>query len=109
MSPPSTQKTPIHPALWRPVLYAGVAPGFLFFEAAAVFLLLFEAGVHLATVGLALAYALCFHPLAIHLCGKDPRIAELYLRSLRNADFYEAAPSLRAPMRPVDPALPGGA
>jgi type IV secretory pathway TrbD component len=103
------QKTPIHPALWRPVLYAGVAPGFLFFEVAAVFLLLFEAGLHLATVGLAAAYVLGFHPLAIHLCAKDPHIAELYLRSLRNADHYEAAPTLRAPIRPVDPALPGGA
>ena len=102
------QKTPIHAALWRSVLYAGVAPGFLFFEASAVFLLLFEAGVHLPTVALAAFYALCFHPLAVHVCGKDPRIAELYVRSLRNADYYEAAPALRAPVRPVDPALAGG-
>jgi type IV secretory pathway TrbD component len=104
-----TQKTPIHPALCRPVLFAGVAPGFLFFEVAAVFLLLFEAGVHLLSVGLALFYSLCFHPLAVHLCAKDPLIAELYLRSLRHADHYEAAPSVHAPVTPVDPALAEGA
>jgi type IV secretory pathway TrbD component len=101
-------KTPIHPALCRPVLYAGVAPGFLFFEVAAVFLLLFEAGVHLASVGLALFYALCFHPLAVHLCGRDALIAELYLRSLRQADHYLAAPSVHAAVGPVDPALAEG-
>jgi type IV secretory pathway TrbD component len=103
------QKTPIHAALCRPVLYAGVAPGFLFFEVSAVFLLLFEAGVHLLTAGLALFYCLCFHPLAVHLCGKDPQIAELYIRSLRNADYYEAAPALGAPVPAVDPALAGSA
>jgi type IV secretory pathway TrbD component len=100
-----TQKTPIHASLCRPVLYAGVAPGFLFFEVSAVFLLLFETGIHLLTIGLALFYSLCFHPLAVHLCSKDPQIAELYIRSLRNADYYEAAPSVRAPVRPIDPAL----
>jgi type IV secretory pathway TrbD component len=100
-----TQKTPIHPALCRPVLFAGVAPGFLFFEVSAIFLLLFEAGVHLLTVGLALFYGLCFHPLAVHLCAKDPRIAELYLRSLRNSDYYEPSPSVRARVDAVDPAL----
>ncbi|HVR10526.1 MAG TPA: VirB3 family type IV secretion system protein [Thermoanaerobaculia bacterium] len=107
--PTPIQKTPIHASLCRPVLYAGVAPGFLFFELSAVFLLLFEAGIHLATLGLALAYGLCFHPLAVHVCGKDPQIAELYIRSLRNADYYAAAPALRAPVPAVDPALAGSA
>jgi type IV secretory pathway TrbD component len=103
------QTTPIHAALWRPILYAGVAPGFLFFEAAAVFLLLFEAGIHLATLALVLAYTFGFHPLAVYLCGRDPQIADLYVRSLRNADYYEAAPALDAPRRPIDPALAGPA
>ena len=103
------QKTPIHPSLCRPVLYAGVAAGFLFFEVSAVFLLLFEAGIHLVTIGLALVYGLCFHPLAVHLCAKDPQIVDLYIRSLRNADYYEASASVRAPVRPIDPALAGGA
>jgi type IV secretory pathway TrbD component len=104
-----TQKTPIHPSLCRPVLYAGVAPGFLFFEVSAVFLLLFEAGVHLATVGLALFYGLCFHPLAVHVCQRDAQIVDLYLRSLRNADYYDAVPAVRAAVPAIDPALPGGA
>jgi type IV secretory pathway TrbD component len=98
---------PIHAALVRPVLYAGVAPQFLFVEAAAVFLLLFEAGLHVLTVGLAVFYCAVFHPLAAYLCGRDPLIADLYVRSLRGADFYAAAPGLGARVPAADPALPG--
>jgi type IV secretory pathway TrbD component len=99
-------KNPVHASLYRPVLYAGVAPQFLFLEVCAVFLLLFEAGVHTVTVLLSLFYCLVFHPLAVFLCGRDPQIADLYLRSLRAADFYTALPALKARVPPVDPALP---
>jgi type IV secretory pathway TrbD component len=100
------EKSTIHPALYRPVLYAGVAPQFLFVEACAVFLLLFEAGIHLATCGLCLFYCLVFHPLAVHLCARHPMIAELYVRSLRGRDFYSALPALEAAVPAADPALP---
>jgi type IV secretory pathway TrbD component len=103
------QRTPLHPSLCRPVLYAGVAPEVLFFEVSTVFLLLFEVGLHLATVALALAYALAFHPLAAHLCARDPLIAQIYARSLRGADHYLPAPRLLSPVRAADPALPGRA
>jgi type IV secretory pathway VirB3-like protein len=99
----------LHPSLYRPVLYAGVAPPFLFLEVCAVFLLLFEAGVHAATVLLALFYCLVLHPVALALCARDPQIAEIYLRSLRSADFYVAAPAFAARIPPIDPALPGRA
>ncbi len=105
-TPTTPAKTRLHASLWRPVLYAGVAPQFLLFEAAAVFLLLFEAGPHLLTLALALFYALVFHPLAVFLCAKDPRVADLYVRSLRGADFYAAGAPLHAPPAPPDPALP---
>jgi|SRR5580693_1457519 hypothetical protein len=97
----------IHPSLHRPVLYAGVAPAFLFVEACAVFLLLFEAGVHTATVLLSLFYCAVLHPVALALCARDPQIAELYVRSLAGADFYLAAPGFGARIPPIDPALPG--
>jgi type IV secretory pathway TrbD component len=103
------QTTPLHPALYRPVLYGGVAPEMLFVEVTTVFLLLFEVGLHLATIGLALAYVLILHPLAVHLCARDPLIAQLYVRSLRAADHYAPAPRLGARVRPADPALPGRA
>jgi type IV secretory pathway TrbD component len=99
-------KNPIHASLYRPVIYAGVAPQFLFLEVSAVFLLLFEAGVHTATVLLSLFYCLVAHPLAVYLCGRDPQIADVYLRSLRVADFYSALPAIDSRVRPVDPALP---
>ncbi|HVT58559.1 MAG TPA: VirB3 family type IV secretion system protein [Thermoanaerobaculia bacterium] len=101
-------KNPIHAALYRPVLYGGVAPQLLLFEASAVFLLLFEAGLHLLTVGLCLFYCLVFHPLAVWLCAKDPLVADLYVRSLRGRDFYCATPALGARCLRVDPALPEG-
>jgi type IV secretory pathway TrbD component len=100
-------RTPLHPALVRPVLYAGVAPELLFFEVATVFLLLFEAGLHLATLGLSLVYALAFHPLAVHLCARDPLMAQIYVRSLRGADHYLPSPRIGARVRAADPALPG--
>jgi type IV secretory pathway VirB3-like protein len=101
------EKHALHPSLYRPVVYAGVAPAFLFVEVCAAFLLLFEAGVHVVTVGLALFYVLVFHPVALALCARDPMIAELYVRSLRGADLYVAAPGFAARVPPVDPALPG--
>jgi type IV secretory pathway TrbD component len=101
------QRTPLHPALCRPVLYAGLAPELLFFEVSAVFLLLFEVGLHLATVALSLVYALSFHPFAAYLCARDPLIAQLYVRSLRAADHYVTAPRFAARVRAADPALPG--
>jgi type IV secretory pathway VirB3-like protein len=100
---------PIHAALYRPVLFAGVAPQFLLFEVSAVFLLLFEVGLHLLTFLLCLFYCLIFHPLAVFLCAREPQVAELYLRSLRTGDFYLAAAALERPVKPIDPALPEGA
>jgi type IV secretory pathway TrbD component len=97
----------LHPSLYRPVLYAGVAPVFLFLEVCAVFLLLFEAGVHVATAGLALFYCLVFHPVAVALSGRDALIVEIYARSARWADLYVAAPGFGARVTPVGPALPG--
>jgi type IV secretory pathway TrbD component len=102
-----SQRTPLHPALYRPVLYAGVAPELLFFEVTTVFLLLFEVGLHVVTLALSLVYALVFHPFAVFLCARDPLIAQLYVRSLRGADHYLAAPRLLARVRAAEPALPG--
>ena len=105
--PVEARRTPLHPSLCRPVLYAGLAPELLFFEVSAVFLLLFEVGLHLVTLALSLLYALVFHPVAAHLCGRDPLIARLYVRSLRHADHYTPAPRLRTRVRAADPALAG--
>jgi type IV secretory pathway TrbD component len=101
------QRTPLHPALCRPVLYAGVAPEILFTEVSVVFLLLFEVGLHVTTLALALVYALACHPLAVYLCARDPQVAQLYVRSLRGADHYLPAPRFAARVRAADPALPG--
>jgi type IV secretory pathway TrbD component len=114
--PPQTQHpptalqprtTPLHPALCRPVLYAGVAPEILLFEVSAVFLLLFEVGLHVVTAAVSLLFAAAFHPFAAFLCARDPLMPQLYVRSLRGADHYVPAPRLSARVAPADPALPG--
>ncbi|HVT61229.1 MAG TPA: VirB3 family type IV secretion system protein [Thermoanaerobaculia bacterium] len=105
--PVQATATPLHPSLVRPVLYAGVAPEFLFFEVSTAFLLVFEVGLHVVTVVLSLFYLLALHPIAAHLCAKDPQVAQLYVRSLRGADYYTPSPAFGAPVRSIDPALPG--
>ncbi len=102
------ERTPLHPALCRPVLYAGVAPEVLFFEVAAVFLMLFEVGLHVVTAAVSLVYLTALHPFAAFLCARDPQIAQIYVRSLRGADHYVPAPRVLARVRAAEPALPGG-
>jgi type IV secretory pathway TrbD component len=96
----------LHPALYRPVLIGGVAAPFLFLEGCAVFLLLFEAGLHVATLLAAAFYCVLFHPLARRLSARDPQILELAVRSFGSADFYAAQPHIRARMPRLDPPLP---
>jgi type IV secretory pathway TrbD component len=96
----------LHPALYRPVLFGGVAAPFLFVEGCAVFLLLFEAGLHVATLLAAGFYCAFFHPLARRLSARDPQILELAVRSLGTADFYAAQPLVRSRIPSVDPPLP---
>jgi type IV secretory pathway TrbD component len=97
----------LHAALYRPVLLGGVAPAFLFVEACAVFLLLFEAGLHGTTILLAVLDCAVLHPLARWLSARDPQIVELAVRSLTAGDFYSPLPGLRATVGRALPALPG--
>src|SRR5580693_7478758 len=91
----------IHPSLHRPVLYAGVAPAFLFVEACAVFLLLFEAGVHTATVLLSLFYCAVLPRGPRALGARAPKTAGLSGGTPAAPDFYWGARGLGAPTPPI--------
>ena len=52
---------PIHPSLVRPVLFAGAEPAAAVFEGLTAGALLFGAGFHVATIGLAVFYLTVVH------------------------------------------------
>lgn len=90
---------PIHRSLHRTITYAGAAPEFVIVEVAAIAALLFVAGLHIATIALALVYATVVHTLAVRVTARDPQMIHIYLRSLGEQDFY---PPHSVPLAPVD-------
>jgi len=97
---------PVHLSLTRVPLVGGAPRSFVVSEALLVAVLLFGVGLHVLTVAVAAFYVLVCHPVAVLLAARDPQIADVYLRSLAYADYYDAAPRLDAPVPPVHPAVP---
>jgi type IV secretory pathway TrbD component len=96
----------VHASLWRPVLFGGAEPGFVILEVATVLALLFVVGLHVATVGLALAYATVVHAAAVWVTAKDPMMSRIYLRSLSVRDYYAPIAKTTACLVPVRAAVP---
>ena len=107
----SAQRTPLHPRSAAPCSMPAWRPELLFLRGlGGLPLLLFEVGLHLATLALSLVYALVFHPVAAFLCSRDPLIAPAsYVRSLRYAvgPTTPRRPASPPRVRGADPALPG--
>jgi len=99
-------QTPIHPALYRPLLLAGTDPGIAVFEGTVAALLLIVVGPRLATLLLLVLYLAVVHPLAVWAASRDPLICGVYLRSLRYAAYYPAAAVLDGRLLPVRPSIP---
>jgi type IV secretory pathway TrbD component len=87
----------IHPALYRPVLFAGVEPSVAIAEGSIVMALLVVVGLHLATIALAVAYATAVHAAAVAVTRDDPLISAVYLRSVMARDYYPPHARLTAP------------
>jgi type IV secretory pathway TrbD component len=96
----------VHASLWRPILFGGAEPGFVIMEVATVLALVFVVGLHVATVGLALAYATVVHAAAVWVTAKDPMMSRIYLRSLGARDYYAPIARTTAPPAPVRAAVP---
>jgi type IV secretory pathway TrbD component len=97
---------PIHSALHRPVLMAGVDRGLVIVEATLVTALVVMGGLSWRTLGAAALLALVLHPAMAWATRGDAAIAEVYVRSLGAQDFYPAAGEWRARTAAVRPAIP---
>jgi type IV secretory pathway TrbD component len=96
----------IHESLYRPVLFAGVAPGLAMLEVSTVFALVFLVGLHVFTFMLVALYIVVLHPLAVWVTARDPHMPAMYLRTLGMRDYYvpHAAPfTITPPSRPSIP------
>jgi type IV secretory pathway TrbD component len=105
---PTLEAHVIHPALYRPVLFAGAEPGVVVLEVTTAFALVFGVGLHLATVVLAVFYLTVVHAVMVWVARQDPQITALYVRSLAARDFYPPHASVHAAPPPVHPSIPRG-
>lgn len=96
----------IHPALYRPVLFAGAEPAVVVLEVTTACALLFGIGLHVATVLLALFYVTVVHGVMVWVAKVDPLMTTLYVRSLTARDFYSSHARPEAALVPVHPAIP---
>jgi type IV secretory pathway TrbD component len=80
----------VHASLVRPILFAGVEPAAAALEALTAGLLLFGVGFHILTVALAVFYLTVVHRALARVAAHDPRMSELYFRSLTAHDYYAA-------------------
>jgi len=107
-SPPSLEVHRIHPALYRPVLFAGAEPTVVVLEVTTAFALVFGVGLHVLTVLLAVFYLTVVHAVMVWVATQDPQMIGLYVRSLSARDFYPAHASVHAAPPPVHPSIPQG-
>jgi type IV secretory pathway TrbD component len=84
----SEEMQEIHASLWRPLLFAGVAPAVAISEGAIVLALLVVVGVHVATVALAAVYVGAVHAMIAACTRGDPLVCAVYVRSLAARDYY---------------------
>ena len=105
---PALEAHPIHPALYRPVLFAGAEPAVVVLEVTTAFALVFGAGLHVATVLLALFYLTVVHSVMVWVAKHDPHMTALYVRSLSSRDYYAPHAAVHGGVPPVHAAIPRG-
>lgn len=102
---PGLERHEIHPALYKPVLFAGLT------ESMAVMVFVFGAvgvytfGWNLVTP-LFLALLAGLSALLARAVAADPEIEGVFVRSVRYADEFDPVPGLTAPSVPTHPSLP---
>lgn len=84
----------LYPSLLRPVLWGGAEPPVVILEVITALALVFVAGLHVATVALAVFYLTAVHGVFAWVASQDPQMTELYVRSLAARDFYGAQPGV---------------
>lgn len=78
----------IHPSLIRPVLFGGAERGVAVMAFSAAIGVPLYAGLHVLTIAIALVFAFPIQTLGVWMARRDPRMIEIYLRSLFGRDHY---------------------
>ena len=94
---------PVHQSLVRTPRYAGVDRTFLVLEVTLVVCLGYLMGVSWATAGVVLLTVGVVHPLMVRLSADDDLLPHLVVRTLTQADAYDALPPRDGPGPQAEP------
>ena len=97
----------IHPSLTQPVLWAGVERRVVALEFVVAVLLLTWKGITLGSLAAGLCLLVPTHLAATHVARLDPRMFDLFFRSLAWSRYYPPHSPIHAPPPPVPPSIPG--
>jgi type IV secretory pathway VirB3-like protein len=98
----------IHPSLTRPVLWAGVERRVIGVEFMVIVLVVTWKGITFGSLLLAASFVVPVHLVARYAAGKDPRMTDLFVRSLAwRRRYYPPHADLHAAQPPVKPSIPG--
>jgi type IV secretion system protein TrbD len=88
------RRCPIHPALIRPILFAGADRRLVMVNVTLILALIFGVGIHTVTVIAALFLCVVGQGIFMHLAKTDAYFVDIYLHHLRYRDFYLARGSI---------------
>ncbi|HEX8430967.1 MAG TPA: VirB3 family type IV secretion system protein [Longimicrobium sp.] len=97
----------VHPSLTRPVLWAGVERRVVGVEFMVLVLLVTWKGITLGSVVLGAFIVLPIHLVARYAAGVDPRMTDLFVRSLAWRRYYPPHAGIHAAPQAVRPSIPG--
>lgn len=97
----------IHASLIRPVLFGGAERGIAVLAFSAAIGVPLYAGLHVITVAIALVFAFPIQTLGVWMARRDPRMIEIYLRSLSGRDHYLPWGGRNARPAAVHSSMPG--
>lgn len=95
--PTDLERHPIHPALYRPVLFAGLPRPILIIEGSITLAFTIGLGLQWVTLGFLFFMMVVVHPLLVTATRKDPDMLALFVRNFRHSEYYDAVPAYRAP------------
>ena len=98
----------IHPSLTKPVLWGGVERRIVGIEFMILVLLLTWKGITPGGLLLVACIVIPIHLIARRTAREDPRMFDLFLRSLSWQRHYPAHGSFRAASPPIKPSIPRG-
>ncbi len=99
------RRTPIHPALTRPLLLGGAERELVLANGTLIAALLFGVGFHWASLTAAVLLATAGHWGLRRAAKHDPQLSRIYVRHIRYQDHYPAQAAVQAPPAYVFPSV----